>query len=274
MKDKLKKIANCTTVFAKSIYKVIETLSRGERATFAEEPEREVIILGNGPSLNDIDLYAVKESGMDVACVNFFPTKNEIFWELKPKYFVLFDPGFYTQGAPELFECLKKVDWPMQLIGMQDGKLPVDNPNITFVPVNTSILFCKYMNRYMDFLYKKNLLNVGQQNVVIGAGFYFVCKRVKHLYYAGIDMSEFKQLFVDEKCEIYTDYIHNYGMERNYVTGVKKGGFCDLLLMYQHMFEQFYYLARFAERQGVKVTNLSMNSYVDVFEKKPLFRKK
>ena len=39
------------------------------------------------------------------------------------------------------------------------------------------------------------------------------------------------------------------------------------------MFAQFYQLAQYARRQGVSVTNLSVNSYVDVFPKSRQFHK-
>ena len=43
--------------------------------------------------------------------------------------------------------------------------------------------------------------------------------------------------------------------------------------VYQTMFAQFYQLAQYARRQGVSVTNLSVNSYVDVFPKSTQFHK-
>ncbi len=280
MKEQLKAVTDGVEILLKSIYKTARTLSRGERIKFSETPGQEVIILGNGPSLNEIDLQEVARHGMEIACVNYFPTKNEEFWRVKPKYLVLFDPGFYLKGEsmpPEvkkLMVLLEKVDWELRIVGIQGETLPIKNENIIYEPVNTSELYSDRLSKYLDALYKRNILNVGQQNVVIGAGYYFVCKRVKHLYYAGIDMSEFKYLFVDENNEIYTDAVHNYGTTRHRCTVVNKGEFYKLLRMYQRMFEQFYYLARFAERQNVPVTNLSINSYVDVFEKKPLFRKR
>ena len=54
-----------------------------------------------------------------------------------------------------------------------------------------------------------------------------------------------------------------------------KGEFYKLLGMYQAMFEQFYRLRAYADYKGVAVTNLTDESYVDVFEKDTkLFHKK
>ena len=119
MKEQLKAVTDGVEILLKSIYKTVRTLSRGERIKFSETPGQEVIILGNGPSLNEIDLQEVARHGMEIACVNYFPTKNEEFWRVKPKYLVLFDPGFYLKGEsmpPEvkkLMVLLEKVDWEL-----------------------------------------------------------------------------------------------------------------------------------------------------------------
>ena len=280
MKNILKAILEYMRIILLSIYKIAGTLHYGKRARFNPEPEKEVIILGNGPSLNDIDLYEVNKSNLDIACVNFFPTRNECFAVIKPKYLVLLDPGFYGERenldsqVKELYDKLERVSWEMTILCLQNRKLPINNPKITFEKINISVLHSEKMHKFLDALYRRNLLCLGMRNVIIGAGFYFVCKRYKHIYYAGVDMSEFKMLFVDEQNRVYVDAVHNYGKERHYSTIIGKGEFYQLLEMYQGMFKELHFLAEFAERSGVQVTNLSVNSYIDVFEKKHMFEKR
>jgi len=78
---------------------------------------------------------------------------------------------------------------------------------------------------------------------------------------------------VDDQNRVYIDKIHNYGSERCYSTLFNKGEFYKLLKLYQIMFEQFSYLKKYADRQQVEIINLSINSYVDVFEKSTMFHR-
>lgn len=273
----LKKFIRCCGVLVISFFRITQTLLRGKRSGFSDETDKSVIILANGPSLNDIDLNQVADSGLEIACVNYFPIRHkEFFWKLKPKHLVLLDPLFFINDDENrrLFSLLEKVDWPMNILISQGNKLPISNPNFFVKSLNCSALKSHHMTRYLDWCYRKNLLTIGYQNVCCGALFYFIANRYKQIYLAGADMSEFKCLFVDEKNRIYGNYLHSYGMEdREYSTDVEQGEFCYLLEMYQCMFEQFYYLSYFARRQNVFVSNLSINSYIDVFEKKSMFKK-
>ena len=279
MKNLLKDTLECSRVLLWSVYKSLRTITRGERAHFVQEPEEEVIILGNGPSLNDIDLNKLRQTSLKIACVNYFPTRNPSFFTIKPEYLILFDPLFYPVNgqlipeAKELYEVLEKVDWDMTIVCLQGGKISLQNPRISFERITDSILNSDRMTRYLDCLYHRNLLCIGMQNVVIGAGFYFVCKKVRRIYFSGVDMSEFKMLFVDEENRVYVDAVHSYGTERRYSTIIQKGEFYRLLGMYQGMFKEFHFLSAFAKRSGVDVINLSLCSYIDVFAKKRMFEK-
>jgi len=275
----LKTIVNCAYVVVVGVFGALLTLIRGKRTIFSKETNESAIILGNGPSLNDIDLDAVSKAGLEIVCVNSFPSRNANFERIKPKYLVLLDPVFFMnaeqlgQEEIDLFEVLKKVDWKMHVLIPQGNSLTIENENLIVDKICTSVLHSEYMTGFLDWFYRRNLLTFGYQNVVIGAGFYFVSKRVKRLYYAGIDMSEFKQLFVDDQNRVYIDKIHNYGSERCYSTLFNKGEFYKLLKLYQIMFEQFSYLKKYADRQQVEIINLSINSYVDVFEKSTMFHR-
>lgn len=252
------------------------TLRAGKRERFVEETDKEVLILGNGPSLNDVDIERIIDGNTDVVCVNFFPIKDQRFFEMKPQYLCLLDPVFFQKSATaedkkaELFETLEKVDWPMKIICIQGRKLPVNNQNISYSWINGRGFTGMSLKSFRYFLYRKNLTNCGMQNVVIGALYYFVSKKVRRIYLAGVDMSEFKQISIGEDNEIYILTQHSYGEEKiKYSdTGIlKKGDLYILLRCYVTMFEQFRCLQEYAMAQNVEVLNLSPNSYIDVFEK-------
>lgn len=272
MIEKLAKFFSAAGVLFTGIYDATYTVLKNKGSIIEREPEKEVIILGNGPSFNDIDIEKVRESGMDIVCVNFFPAKNEKFFEMRPQYLCLFDPIFYEESSAqervdELFRILERVDWKLKILCFAGREPKINNSNIEYVKIAYPVLSSEYMTGLLYRLYDKNRICLGAQNVVIAAGSYFVEKRVKHIYYAGIDMSEFKGLYVDEECRIYVDYTHSYGSERLYSNVVKKGEFYKLLGMYQRMFLEFHHLRKYADRCGVSFTNLSDESYVDVFPK-------
>lgn len=275
----LKRAGGILSTLAHFVYGVLWTLAHGPRADLTEPLDKPVMVLGNGPSLNDIDLPAVTAAGIELACVNFFPSRNESFWTLRPAYLFLFDPDFHrpaekrTPEVTQLWAALEKVTWPMRIVVPQGCKLPIENALLRPEMMTAFTYSSDYMVPLLDRLYRENLLIPGCQNVSVGAGCYFTSRRVPRLYYAGIDMSEFKQLFIDEQNRIYADTIHSYGTNREYRTDVAAGEFFRVLGGYQTMFAQFHHLAQYARRQGVSVTNLSVNSYVDVFPKSTQFHK-
>ena len=67
----------------KGIGCILTTQIRGKRVQFHRK-NNDVLILGNGPSLNDIELEKVLCKCDEIACVNFFPTKDKRFFDIKP----------------------------------------------------------------------------------------------------------------------------------------------------------------------------------------------
>lgn len=270
------------TVFLKGIVFAFDTLVTKKKDETCRRPRKQVIILGNGPSLNDVDFSKIERKRYSVVCVNDFPFQHDLFWTLKPDYLCLLDPvyfdksPFYQDIRKRLLQALRKVDWPLTVITTQSKRLPIENACLSYAWIAKNEFGGDDCLELRHFLYSRNLVHFGLQNVVIGAAFYFVTKRVDTIYLAGIDMSEFKGLSVDENNEVWVESPHSYGMERSSMIEsgvVSRGEFYKLLSYYTLMFTQFHYLSLYAKRQHVKIYNLSENSFVDVFEKKYLFLK-
>ncbi len=246
----------------------------GGTISWEKKMPQKALVLGNGPSLNNIDPFLFKEKGFSIVCVNYFPLKEEHFFELRPGYLCLLDPAFTdrerynnNENTKALFDRLSKVDWELKIITYMDVVLPIQNSSIKYIYLCEHVATEPYyINRRYE-LYKKNIASCGFQNVVIGALFYLIANGCKDICVAGIDMSEFKGLFVDENNDIIVEKTHHYGNERCKFEHVGKGEFYRALGLYQKMFEQFFLISEFALDQGAKIRNLSVNSYVDVFEK-------
>ena len=260
------------------VYFVIDIIKRKKRYIANNHRTDEAIVLGNGPSLNDIDIASLKTKGIKICCVNYFPLKKqEVFFDIKPEYLCLMDPGFfdYTIEAEKkdyeaFLDVLNKVKWKLEIIAPAGKRLPIENTYITYEWINThKISYCS-SDMLNFFLYKHNLALPGLQNVTIGGLYYFLTANFKKIYIGGVDMSDFKNLYVDENNRVYVDSTHSYGSTRYYYDEMQECGiveFAPILGAYQRMFVEFKQLSKYAKYLGIEVVNLSINSYIDVFKK-------
>lgn len=261
-------------LFVKGIGTILKTIWRGKRTKFKKK-NIDVLIIGNGPSLIDIDLEKIIKKSDEIACVNFFPAKDNRFMKIKPEYLCLLDPVFFdekrnTEQKQLLCNVLERVDWQLKIICHQKCKLPINNGYISYEWINSNDFYGIGLEKFRIFLYRNNFANCGQQNVVIGALYYFISQRVRQIYLAGVDLTAFRDIVVDEENNVFVEQRHHYEDSRRVLIDPKswkKGELYKYIACFQTMFEQFYYVARYAEVQDVKIYNLSLNSFVDVFEK-------
>lgn len=243
-----------------------------------------VMILGNGPSLNKIDLSKAKEDECEFCCVNFYPLKHkEDFFHLKPKYICLLDSEFYdikieslAETIRELYAVLNEISWDITVIAPKGRKMPINNPHLSYVWLSTYIPIYNSSRNVRNLLYRHNLAVTGAQNVIIGALNFFISCRCKTIYFAGVDMSEFKNIYVDDANRKYVDTTHSYGTERRYYDENRTTNWTDLahiLSAYCKMFLEFRHTSCYAHDMNVDVYNLSLDSYVDSFDKLSLYQK-
>ena len=275
----MKQIHRAASLRSKAIRSAIGTLSKGERAIFTGQTDHEIVILGNGPSLNQIDLMRLIAKKRDFACVNDFAVRSDLFSIIKPRYYVIMDPMYFeqidlNQRAAALCEKMECVDWEMTLVLPQRALVPLQNPRIHFEYISTSEINSYNLGeqKVLDRLYQKNLAVCGLQNVLCGALHYFILKKFPRIYLAGCDMNEFMSYSVDKHNHVLLTTKHFYGdqvidlSERENLP-IPPGMFHKWLGYYAAMLKQFYHYSKFAEYQGVKVYNLTEKSYIDCFEK-------
>lgn len=282
---RIKGILTTIYVFIELIFKSLRTLKRGWKKPKLElQKDKKIFIMGNGPSLNEVNLKKVLEMEMDIVCVNFFPSKEyDKFMTLKPKYLFLIDGEFFNenghrkQEVTTVYEILSKINWELTIVTPVDNNKKIDNSFIKYDKVYGDTVYTKQMKTLRHFLYRNNFLCCGRQNVVIAATNYFVNRKVNKIYLAGVDMSEFKMLFVNKENDVVIKTVHSYGEDKPVISPyqiygiIEKGGFYQYLEMYRNMFAQFHCLAEYAKSQNVKIVNLSLESYIDVFEKEDSF---
>jgi len=276
----IKKLLGYIILYFKIIYVLLRTLLNGKKCdTLCHEKNNEVLILGNGPSLKDIDLMQIKPE-VEIACVNSFAIYNELFSVVKPEYYVLMDSIYFMdldkidqknrEERETLFGILNSVDWDIRLIIPQGCSTHLNNPHIMEECICSSRLFSDDYNKLVFNLYSKNLAVCGLQNVLIGALHYFIMKKVPNIYLAGADMNEFKLYRIDERNHVLADYEHFYGIDSVDCTEngvIPQGEFSKWLGYYAKMLKEFYLIRGFADYQNVRIINLSERSFIDVFDK-------
>ena len=275
----------CTGVFIIGIDCILMTLIRGKRCKPDPQPDKDVVLLGNGPSLAELDLRRIAEK-YDIACVNWFAIKDrDMFFGIKPRYYFLIDPAFFGIGIEErsqeqiaqnqesineLKGVFNSIDWNMTIITPQSCTFGIINKHVTEEELSTQAICSDYLEYYQYLLHKHNFATCGMQNVLCGALHYFIMNKFRTVYMSGADMSEFKAHTIDERNHIFCCSPHFYETEltdRTEAGGIPIGDFYKHLGYYAKMLKEFHYLRIFADRQNVKIINLSQQSFIDSFDK-------
>lgn len=270
----LKKLISTVFFVFEDMLNICISLLNGKRAIPGKRNLEPILLIGNGPSLKELDLLSFKGK-CKFACVNFFPLQEQLFFELKPSFLCIIDPLFFDSvkddsRVKKMIEILNRVSWKIVIITIQGNKFDINNTNIKYEYI--SCRSTKYdRNVIRRFILANNYSTTGLQNVMNGALYYFVMKNYQKIYLAGLDMSEFTAFSIDERNHVLLRIEHFYGEEFVDFTEngtIQKGDFHTWLGYYSKMLDQFYYTQKFAISKGVEVINFTTNSYVDVFEKR------
>lgn len=286
IKRTINELCNIINVVFKFFYSIIalcscalKTIIRGKRFKKDENKNKKILVLGNGPSLNDINLKELSKK-YDIACVNWFAKNNPVFYEIKPKYYFLIDPSFFDMDSKtyydkrtqvkELTDAFDKVDWEMIIISPQKGKLSTKNEHIKYSHITTEQLAADSFKKLYYLFYNNNLAVCGLQNVMCAALHFSISTGFSEVYIAGVDFDELKSYSVNKDNHVRLVYKHFYGekiidcTETNYIP---KGTFYKWMGYFAKMLKELYYLSEYAKSKGVKVYNLTPNSFIDFFEK-------
>ncbi|GHU74828.1 hypothetical protein AGMMS49992_17460 [Clostridia bacterium] len=260
--------------YLRFIYKVLLNLKyvTNNKKLIREESDA-VLILGNGPSLNCIDIDRIIKKGVQVICVNFFPCRDGRFFSIKPRYLCLIDPVFFSASDDDNFSKKKKdlistleiVDWQIDIIVYWGKRLPLKNACINYIDLSTIV----YRSRiFRCYIYERNIATMGFHNVIACALFFTLITNAKEVYLAGVDNTEFLNYEVDKDNDVYLVAKHSYGTMKAKCYDIQKGEFYKRLACYCQMFEEYHYLSQYAKNiVGARITNLNPYSFVDVFDK-------
>ena len=278
--DSISDFFNATGQSIKSIVK-LALQSRRPSISHSDRNERPLIILGNGPSLakniaEDMELL----TSNDTLAVNFAGNTEE-FMSIRPRYYLLMDPHFFTLPSPDpnvtrLFKRLNsEVDWNLTLF------IPTNRKATSLGLTNSHIRIERFnpvgVEGY-DWLVKKACDTAHglprPRNVLIPAIMTGIWLGYKDIYLLGADHSWLRTLDVDENNTVVSIQPHFYadGEEehKRVATMFRDIHLHQLLWGFHLAFKGYHTIQRYASSIGVNIYNSTPGSYIDAFARRSI----
>lgn len=255
-------------------FKVLKKGSRKKSASvLASGPSAREIVLQREDLLNDSDLIVM----------NFF-ANQEAFFRLKPRYYILLDPGLFDHSVTvssergsindysqerQLKENLAKVDWPMVLfmpdnrIARKSEKSYVTNRSISVVYFNATRVVG--FDWFQNHMYHKAQGLPTSRNVIIPAMLLMAIIGYKTIYLYGCEFSWTKTMDVDpDNGMMFFNDRHFYSKDEIRFFG--RGGYLWWLKTIVDDLEGTEQVAKYAQHYGVHIVNRTKGSFIDAFE--------
>ena len=254
-----------------------------------EHDRQRMVVIGNGPSLiKTVELYEQQLHEADCVMVNF-SARTPLFEQIKPKYYLMVDPGFINNHSIEesvralVSDLTNKTSWPMTII-MPDSLQSWNSCAELQTNKNISILFYnnKGGNVSKNKLYEvldEYLVGPPAQTVLNAAIWLSVYWEYKETYIVGADTSFIQDIYVGQENNVlYTVDRHYYNNQEvcpEQIEPEKNGhpfgmDMEHLLDAVHTMYVDYKTLKAYAEWKGVKIYNASEYSMIDCFERKKL----
>lgn len=251
------------------------------------EQYEEMVILGNGPSLQETlknDVFLKEKALM---CVNAFALSQD-FQIVKPSYYLFVDPQFWQTKINEttkkyidsIYESIiQKTNWELIIL------LPFDAKHIAhrFHQENNPFIKVHFFNKTSvnGFSFIRNLLYKWQwgmpvpQNVLIACIMNSISMGMKTIYLTGADHSWLESLHIGENNLLYIKHEHFTLLNKNYeslqiIKNIFTGQPIKLheqLATLSMTFKNYHIIKKYATYRKVKIYNISNRSYIDAFER-------
>lgn len=257
----------------------VTLLSKSASHSSDEGKGKQLIILGNGPSLratidNDLDTLL----SHDLMAVNFAALTDD-FLKLRPKYYMLADGHFFNAfhsdpNVKKLWERISNVSWRMTLL------IPIRFKHLVKpLIMNSTSIQLRYFNLtpVEGFKWLKHLLfSIGAgmprpRNVLIPAIMEGIRLGYDKIVLFGADHSWTKTLDVDKDNFVVSVQPHFYKDnedEHKRVRETYKGlHLHDVLGSMTIAFKSYWEIAGYAEKKRVEIINATPDSMIDAFRR-------
>jgi len=251
---------------------------------------KEILILGNGPSLiNTINKKGDFLINKTLLCVNHF-AETELYENLKPTIYVLGAPemwrddveDFYLEKGKNLFDKItERTNWKLNLFipfcaksysDWQDKILKNKNINICFFN-NTPAEGSRY---FTHLLFKYNLAMPRPHNVLIPSIMISLNLGFKYIYIAGADHTWMKDVYVSENNQVFLTQKHFYDYnEAKGKTmdnrGIGERKMYEILEKWMFAFKGYFIIKDYAKIiPQSRIINITPDSFIDAFERQKI----
>lgn len=257
----------------------VALLSKAISASTKIEKGKEIIILGNGPSLRQtIDTEYDWLITHDLMAVNFAALTAD-FFKLRPNYYILADNHFFNslQSDPNVrtvWNSFQKINWGMTLLVPSKVKhlvipLTINCPEIKLRFFNLTPIegFSFITHR----LFNAGLGMPRPRNVLIPAIMEAIRMGYEKIFICGADHSWTKTLDVDDdnfvvsvQPHFYEDNEDEYKRVRETYKGLKLH---DVLGSMVVAFKSYWQIVDYAKKKRVTILNSTPGSMIDAFPK-------
>ncbi|MCH5239166.1 MAG: hypothetical protein J1F38_02995 [Muribaculaceae bacterium] len=257
----------------------IAVMSRGASVASKEGKGKELIILGNGPSLrHTIDRNIEILLSHPLMCLNFAAISPE-FRRLRPQYYILADPLFFNSlshnsNVRKLWEELSRVSWDMTLLIPSKFKhlaapLLMNCKNIKLRYFNLTPI--EGFKGVSHFLYSLGLGMPRPRNVLIPAIMESIRLGYSKIYLCGADHTWTKTLDVDNENFVISIQPHFYEDNEEEHKRVRETykdlRLHDVLGSMTIAFRSYWHISDYAKTKGVDIINATPGSMIDAFKR-------
>ena len=240
----------------------------------------DIVILGNGPSLNTTISESAEFLALHKKLAVNFACNAPVFFDLRPEYYVLADPHFFASGAENvisLWSNLAKVDWQMTLF------IPFkkNSSRLSELASNKNIRIERYnltpIEGFKGFCHKVFRSGLGMprpRNVLIPSIMLAIAAGFKRIYIAGADHSWMKTISVNDNNEVVSIQPHFYKeneQEKKRVnTEYMHYPLHQIVYSFYVAFKSYFEIKAYADSIGTEIWNITPGSFIDAFPRKKL----
>ena len=278
--DRLSKSLKTAADTAMSIAKI--ALLSGKHVTVPRaDAGARMVILGNGPSLNETIAQSSDFLMQHHRLAVNFAANAPAFTTLQPTHYVLADPHFFhainEPNVARLWLALSQVDWAMNLFVPVNVSLPPDVAGI--IAGNACLRLHRYNltpvegAEWLENWAFKHLLGMPRpRNVLIPSIMIAIACGYRTIYIAGADHSWTRTLSVDDEHNVVSIQPHFYKADEKEVQRVNteymQYPLHQILYSFYVAFRSYHTIARYAGHLGVDIFNITPGSFIDAFPRK------